>query len=307
MVDIDMDDVRRRVSGASQVSPASGDADYDELTTASIVACFNRLAPRDLALPFEGLVALEVSTHARGRLAAHEQGRLEESVARAIAFVGAAIAHPEADVGRLGAQSLRQSLVYTRPTPSGAIAFIPDRQPSLPGLTNETIPERAMTRLANILPGSADDHEVGQRLIALRQPERRAVSEVARAAGQTAGLTFLLLGQDEVVHSTVTSSQADDIVDLLKDSETVTTRMRPVVGRLDGMRFSRQTFFLQLENGPDRQGLVDVHLIPKVKGLLDQRVRATLERLVVRRGDGTTGRATYRMIEIEAAPENGLF
>lgn len=307
MADVDMQEVRRRVSAAGRVSAGGGDAEFQELATASLVACFNRLAPRDLALPIEGLVALEVSAHAGGRLAAHEQGRLEESVARAIAFVGAAIAHPEADVARLGAQSLRQSLVYTRPTPTGAIAFIPERQPSLPGFNNETISERAMARLANILPGSADDAEVGQRLLALRQPERRAVSTVARAAGHTAGLSFLLLGQDEVVHSTITSTQAEDIEDILKDSQTITTKMRPVVGRLDGMRFSRQTFFLQLENGPDRQGLVDVDLIPKVKGLLDQRVRATLERVAVRRGDGSTGRATFRLIEVDAAPADGLF
>lgn len=307
MVDIDMNAIRRRVSAASQLAAATGDGDYDELATGSLIACFNRLAPPDLALPVGGLVALEVSSHVGTRLAAHEQGRLEESVARAIAFVGAAIAHPESDVGRLSAQAMRQSLVYTRPTPRGAIAFFPDRQPSLPGFTSETIAERAMTRLANMLPGSSDDREVGQRLLAMRQPERRAVSEVARAAGETAGLSFLLLGQDEVVHSIVTSTQANDIEDLLKDSETVTTKMRPAIGRLDGMRFSRQTFFLQLEDGTDRQGLVDVDLIPKVKGLLDQRVRATLERVVVRRGDGSSGRATYRLIDVEPAPDSGLF
>jgi len=303
-----MDDVRRRVSAASRMALDSGDAQHDELTTGSLVACFNRLAPRDLALPVAGLVALEVSTHSGGRLAAHEHGRLEQSVARAIAFVGAAIAHPDSHVGRLGAQSFRQSLVYTRPTPTGAIAFLPERQESLPGFSDETIAERAMARLANILPGSPDDLGVSERLIALRQPERRAVSEVARAAGETAGLSFLLLGQDEVVHSTVTSTQADDIEDLLKDAQTETTRMPPVFGRLDGMRFSRQTVFLQLEHGPDRQGLVDVDLIAKVKGLLDQRVQATLERVVVRRGDGSTGRASYRIVEVEAAaPEVGLF
>lgn len=307
MVDIDMDDVRRRVSAASHNALTSGDFDYDQLATGSLTASFNRLAPRELALPIEGLVALEVSSHSGGRLAAHEQGRLEEAVARAIAFVGAAISHPDADVARLSEQALRQSLVYTRPTPSGAIAFVSSRQAALPGFSSETVAERAMTRLANILPGGPDDQQVGQRLIALRQPERRAVSEVAKAASHAAGLSFLLLAHDDVVQSTVTSTQAEDIEDLLKDSHTLTTRMPPVVGRLDGMRFSRQTFFLQLEGGPDRQGLVDIDLIPKVKGLLDQRVKATLERVVVRRGDGSTGRATYRLVEVEPAPTDELF
>lgn len=307
MVDLDMNDIRQRVSVASRVAVASGDSEFDELATASLVAAFNRLAPHELALPVEGLVALEVSTHAGGRLAAHEQGRLEEAVARAIAFVGAAIAHPDSDVGRLGAQSFRQSLVYTRPTPSGSIAFLPDRQRPLPGFSGETVAERAMARLASILPDSANDSLISSRLLALRQPERRAVSEVAIAAGHAAGLSFLLLGQDEVVRSTVTSTQAGDIEDLLKDSQTVVTRMPPVYGRLDGMRFSRQMFFLQLEGGQDRQGLVDVDLLPTAKELLDQRVKATLERVVEKRGDGSTGRATFRLVEVEAAPGQGLF
>lgn len=307
MSDIDMDEVRRRVAAASQIVPTGGDRDHDLLVTGSLIATFNRLAPHDLALPLEGAVVLEVSSHSGSRLAAHEQGRLEESVARAIAFMGAAIAHPDAEVARLGAQTLREGLVYTRPTPTGALVFVSSRQPSLPGFDNETISERAMTRLANILPGTPDDREVSQRLIALRQPERRAVSEVARAAQQIAGLSFLLLGREEIVRSTLTSVQAKNIDDLLMDSVTETTRMPPVFGRLDGMRFSRQAFFLQLENGQDRQGLVDVDLIPKVKGLLDRRVQATLERLVARRGDGSSGRPTYRLIEVDAAPDASLF
>ncbi|GAA0944568.1 hypothetical protein GCM10009554_38830 [Kribbella koreensis] len=304
---VDIDEIRRRVSAASRITPNSGDPDYDQLAAGSLIACFNRLAPRDVALPIEGLVVLEVSSHSGGRLPAHEQGRLEASMARAIAFVGAAITHPDSDVVRLGAESFRQALVYTRPTPTGAIAFLPERPPSLPGMSSETVAELAMARLANILPGSPDDSGASERLLALRQPERRAVSEVADAARPLAGLSLLLLSQDEVVHSTVTSAQAENINDLLHDADTVVTRMSPIYGRLDGMRFSRQTFFLQLEDGPDRQGLVDVDLIPRAKELLDQRVKATLERVVTRRGNGSASRPTYRLVEVEPAPSPGLF
>jgi hypothetical protein len=112
----DLGRLARRVAHAPYSRPSS----TTRTTTRSLLACSNRLAPRDLALPVEGQFALEVSTYAGGRLAAHEQGRLEESVARAIALIGAAIAHPEADVGEVpGGQLLRQSLVYTRLPPPG--------------------------------------------------------------------------------------------------------------------------------------------------------------------------------------------
>lgn len=308
MASIDIDDIRRRVSEAGRVDPASGDYDYDRLASASLVAAFNRIAPHDYGLPTEGLVALEVAAHGGGRLAAHEQGELETAVARAIALVGAAITHPDSDIGKLGSRTMRQSLVYTRPTPTGAIAFLPQRDATLPGTSEETVAERAMTRLTSILPAGPDDAAVSGRLLSLRQPERKAVTEVARVARPMAGLALTLLGQEDVVRSTVTSTQAEDIQDLLRDSDTVATPMRPVLGRLDGMRFSRQMFFLQIEGGRDRQGLIDADLVPKAKSLLDQRVLATLERVVTRYANGRTGRPTYRLVDVEAAPDaRGLF
>lgn len=277
------------------------------MVTSSLVAAFNRLAPHEVALPTEGLVALEVSAHGGGRLPAHEHGLLESKVARAIAFVGAAIAHPDADVARLGTGAFRQSLVYSRPTPTGAIAFLPDRPSTLPGMTGETVAERAMSRLVEILPASPDDVSVSDRLLSLRQPERRAVTEVASIAKPLSGLSLLLLAHEKVVHSTVTSTQAEDIDDLLQDSETKVQPMRPVIGRLDGMRFSRQMFFLQIENGPERQGLIDIDLVPRAKELLDQRVKATLERVVRRYANGHTSRSTYRLVDVEPAPPDELF
>lgn len=307
MADVDIEELRQRVGAAAQMPPASGDAEFDELAHGSLIAAFNRIAPREHALPTEGLIALEVSAHAGARLPAHEHGRLEEAVARAIAFVGAAIAHPDADVVRLGAETRRQSIVYARPTPTGAIAFLSDRSSALPGLSGETVAEQAMARLARILPANASDESAADRLLSLRQPERRAVIEVAKAARPLSGLSLLLLGQEETVQSTVTSSQADDIRDLLRDEETVVTPMRPVFGRLDGMRFSRQMYFLQIEGGPDRQGVIDIDLVRKAKQLLDQRVEATLERVVTKRADGSSGRPAYRLVGVRAAPEAGLF
>lgn len=162
-----------------------------------------------------------------------------------------------------------------------------------------------MTRLASILPHSAEDLTVGSKMLALRQPERRAVTEIARVAKPMSGLSMVLLGGDEVVHSTVTSSQADDLYDLLSDVSTQVERMKPMVGVLDGMRFSRQMFFLQLESGPDRQGLIDEDLIETAKSLLDQRVVATLERIVEVRADGKRGRASYRLVDVRAAQTEG--
>lgn len=307
MTEIDIDAIRARVSAAARVDPATGDSDFDEFSVSSLLTFFNRIAPGDVALPTEGFVTLQVSTHAGGRLPAHAQGELESAVARAIAFVGAAIAHPDADVSRLGAQSLRQSIVYTRPTPTGAIAFVPERHRAIPGFSSETVAERAMTRLASILPSGPEDLALGTRLLALRQPERRAVSEIAKAARPTAGLSMVLLGQDDVVSSTVTPNQADNIDDLLDDIETHVEPMPPVIGRLDGMRFSRQMFFLQPESGPDRQGVIDEDLLPTAKELLDRRVVAHLERVTVRKRSGTKGRSTYRLVNVELAEDDGLF
>jgi|GEM_PF-5256953 len=309
MPEVDFEALRQRVLAAKRVSPSSGDAAFDELATSSLVAAYNRLVPHDFALPSTGRIALEVSAHSGSRLDAHAHSLLEGAVARAIALVGASIMHPDADVQRLRDRAYHDVVVFSRPTQTGAISFLPDRQPVLPGTEeDQTVAERAMSRLARILPADPADLSAADRLLGLRQPERRAVGAMAEAARSVSGVSLLLLGADDVVRSTVTSSQADDIRDLLGDSETRSEVLPPVVGRLDGMRFSRQMFFLQIEGGRDRQGIIDVDLVPKAKALLDQRVRATLERVVTLRADGGKGRPAYRLIDVEAAgPEPGLF
>lgn len=296
----DFYDLRRTVSSSAGVGPGSGDHDFDSFCTSSLVTAFNAMVPAEFSLPVNGVVALEVASE-RGFLDAYSQGQLQEAVAEAIAFVGAGITHPESDVLRMTDLTRRQSLVMSRPTPTGAIAFLPLRAPVLPGLPREAVSERAMERLAEILPANPDDRDVEARVLSLRQPERRAVNSVATVARRLSGLSMLLMTNEDVVRSTVTDQQAEELTTLLRERRTETVTMKPVLGRLDGMRFSRQMFFLQTESGVERQGTVDSDLLPKAKQLLDRQVRATLQKVQTVRADGRRGRAAYRLVGIEPA------
>lgn len=269
----------------------------DHLRTA-----FNDVAPEAARLSPEGVLALQVTPAQKAPLASHQVARLSEHMARAVASIGHELANPSAGP-RLSPTDYRVAPIYTSYSPAGMLVFTAARGAVLVnGEPVESQSERAMTRLANLLPESADDSEVAHRVLSLREPSARAVREVALAAKSVHGLTLHLRGSAEPVDSVVTADQAANIDDLLSDMSEVT---EPITldGFLDGVRFSRRLFYLVREHEPEVPFTVDEEQLETTQALLGNAVVARLSRITRKRRDGSAQRPTYRLISISPAQE----
>lgn len=305
----DIGRIRQEVRRVARADRFSGEPEFDEFALGSLISAFNYLAPQNMGLPTEGLISLEVAANnLSGPLRSHQQAQIETAFARAIAFVGASIANPSDDVLRASEVLLAQTPIFTRPTPSGAIALIPERLAGIPGIPGESRSERAMQRLAEILPHRGEDSSSAMlALLALRQPEARALGEVAAVASSMLGLSVLLRGSDEPIEAAMPKQLAEELTDSLSDMSEDVLTLPPVKGRLDGMRFRRQMFYLVLANDNERQGVVDAALLGKARELLDKPVIATLQRVTKIKADGTRMRASFRLVDVELdEPAPGL-
>ena len=282
---------------------------FEAFASGSLVSAWNRLVAGqndDLLLATGGLTELHIRSYRSAPLTAREQAVVQDRFSRAIAWIGQSMLRPNDSPRSLQPAYYSEVPVYTRPTAEGAVVLVPKAETTLPQFTMErSLTERAMARLANVLPASSDDATLSARVLGLRSPEIRAIKEVAGAVRPLSGVDVELRGADEAVHATMTVDQARDLDDFLADLVEIARPMPGLHAQLDGVRFSRQMIFLNLDNGRELEALVDASLIDRVRALLDQHVVATVEEVRQRRPDGSLTHATYRLTEVDAAP--GLF
>lgn len=277
----------------------------DQLAAGGLQMLYNRMVPPHMAVG-KPRTTLEVRVPSKSRLTSKDLSAMTDRFARAVASIGREIADPKRP-GQLSSADYSRAPIYTSHNAAGMVLFL--ATPEAPGLygsdSGATTSERSLERLVSLMPESADDQHIAERVQSLRPTSARAVSEVAAVAKANAGLTLELRGGRDPISSVVTPDQADNIADLLSDStEQVVTI--PVKGRLDGMRFKRRMFYLQVNDELEFSGSVDEALMARVKHLLDHEVMATLEKVTRTSLAGRTSRSTYRLVGVSEQQENKL-
>ena len=254
---------------------------------------WNDIAPSSL-----GISGSEVSLEVRSagdKFTARDVAILSERFARAVASIGHEIIRPSMG-GPLTAADYTRAPIYTAHTPSGIIVFTPGPGSPVGEGNTPSLAQMSMVRLAQLLPESAEDPYVANRVLSLRDRSARAVSEVAEAAKRARGLTVELTGEEEA-HSVMTLDQAENIEDLLSDTTEQEIR-QTYRGHLDGARVSRRLFYLIYGEDKELSGSIDEELVPKVKQLLDQDVLVQVDKVTRRSRSGHTSRPSYRLVSV---------
>ena len=297
----DLVEWRQEVLAAREA--ALGDDAYARLSANSLIQFFNSRVPVDYHISDTGPTRVIVSGFS-APLAGRDLAVVLDHFARAVASIGQEIKEPSAD-RQLGPADYTRAPIYASTVPGGPLVLATDRS----GLALESVPagqttsQRALARLASLLPEAPNDSGFANRVLAARMPTARAVNEVALAAQRTGGLHVMLDGGDEVLSSAVDIDQATMITELLRDSTERVDR-QDVRGRLDGVRFRRREFYLDVDDR-DIHGIVDESLVDKVRALLDRDVDAIVERVVRVTAAGTRQQPVYRLVDL--APVNTLF
>lgn len=297
----DLVEWRQEVLAVREAS-RSGDA-YAQLSATGLVQFFNSCVPSEYQISITGAARAVVSGFSEpltGRVLA----LVLDHFTRAVASIGQEIHDPTA-ARQLGPADYARAPIFPSTVPGGPLVLATDRSDLAFGAVSvgPTTSQQALARLANLLPERSDDSHFASRLLAAREPTARALNQVALAAKKTGGLRVMLDGGTESVSSTVDVEQADMIAELLRDSRESVQRQR-VSGRLDGVRFRRREFYLDVD-GRDIHGVVDESLVETVRALLDQDVQAEVERVQWVSGAGVHQQPTYRLVAL--APVSSLF
>jgi len=287
---------------AAREAARGGDA-YAQLSANGLVQFFNSRVPSDYRISTTGSARAVVSGFS-APLTARDLVLVLDHFTRAVASVGQEL-HDPGTVRQLGPADYQRAPIYPSTVPGGPLVLATDQS----GLALGTVPagpttsQKALARLANLLPEGPDDQGFPSRLLAAREPSARALNQVALAAKKTGGLRIMLDGGDETVSSAVGLEQAQLITELLRDTREDVQRL-DVRGRLDGVRFRRREFYLDV-NGRDIHGVVDEPLVDTVRALLDHDVEARIERVQRVTASGAHQQATYRLVGL--APLTSLF
>lgn len=286
-----------------QLARAQSQGAEQRLAAASLAAMFNRYASPEQRLSTVAPTELEIT--GRLPLTARRQAVIQEKVTRAVTLMGHSIRHPGEEPQHLWDDHYAYTDLLVRHSRS-AVVLIPEAEPPalFEGLDHvETLAERAMARLVNVLPMSADDASYETRVIELPPVERKAVLEVTEVAKRLNGIGAHLSGY-EPVEATMTLEQAVDLAALLKEVEIGEPEEVHLKGRLDGLRFKRQRFWLEAQGGREYEGAVDASLMPKVRELLDRPVLVVLMASTPRDRAGRAKRTTYLLTDVSPVPDD---
>ena len=269
-----------------------------EVASDGLVMAFDKVVPRVMAIRGAASIALSVQPGI-GRLTSRQSAQTQERFARAVASIGHEISRPREPTTRLTQADYARAPIFTTTTPAGLLVFTPARGALVAEDETESLSERAMSRLADLLPARDQDDLLQERLLSLRVPSARAVHEVAMVAKSVGGLELSLVTTDDETHvtSVVTYDQADWIEDFLDDQSESVVRQR-VKGRLDGMRYKRRMFYLEADGGAEFSGTIDESLVDRVSHLVNEPVNAVLEKVTRTSRAGIEQRPTYRLVGV---------
>jgi hypothetical protein len=226
---------------------------------------------------------------------------LVDHFSRAVASIAQEVRGPAFE-RQMSATDYALARVYpTTPTP-GSLVFTVDAGARVGDQDVPRTAERAMRRLAAMMPASSDDPKLAERLLSSRAPTARAMNEVAKAAKRVGGLEVALSGTSEDLRGVVEEEQAASILNLLAD-EQESVRPLSVSGVLDGMRVTRREFYLVGEHR-EFHGSVDEAVLEEMRALINEPVIARLEE-VTRVSAGARRRPVYRLAGIARRGKQG--
>lgn len=291
----DLNDLRARVEGAQR---SVGPSLLSQVGASGLILAFNKLAPESHQIELASDTSMSVSTDSGG-LDSRDVRALIDGFTRAVAALGREISEPAARFATLNQGDYNRAPIFVEVTGNNTVVLRPERSTLVMGQqTSERLSERALLRLANLLPSDANDFASIELATAARIPSRRALREVAAAAARVHGIHVRLHGNREEVRGIVTQAQAESIKDHLdvQESETHFVTMN---GILDGARSSRRLFYLVRKNEPEISGIIDEPLVEQVFARLQQPVDVRLEVSTRRTVDGRGARPTYRLVALE--------
>jgi len=278
-----------------------GNSWLDDLSRASLSVAESKFPEKLDEIP-----SLHVSLLGIHDLDAYISSIMTKAVQDATAKIGHIIRNPKSEVSAVYPRDREKARLIQRGQSGGMIifGFADDQRIADNYLTDpiETLAERAARELLTVLPRSDDDDASLDAVLAQRPTVRNAVSDIVNAVpAQTSGLDFrLMLGTGETVDSVLTAEQAA----VLKNSLGETRRhVRTItrIGRLDGVRTKRRIFYLELKEGVEIHGAIDISELEEVRQNLDREVVVTLQEERTRSLTGRRGRPYYRLMKLQSS------
>lgn len=209
------------------------------------------------------------------------------------------------DAAKLRALDYRRAPLFDEYSRGSVLQFKPQADLEVHGVDfDSSLSARAVNRITNLLPSSAEDEVAVEAIFGARLPSRRAVLEVARAARNAGGLSLeYIQDSDHRVTSVVTAAQAEELRGILSaPRDDVITRK--FEGTLDGARSARRQFFLTTENFGDVIGVIEERLVPQVFANLRKTVRITAQETRRSNMAGGRSRPAYLLTSIDPVPES---
>jgi hypothetical protein len=294
----DLTELRAQVIAARDDAARSGSA-LSRLSADGLAMLYDRMVPPHMRVLDTERATLVVTP--QKRLTSLDAAEVIRCFSTAVASVGMEIREPNAAPRALTPKDYARFSIRVATTHGGgpitltadaADVFVEDvdfgpRSPT----------QAAVERLVNLLPSGPGDTSADRRMEAARAPSARAICKVAQAARRAGGIALALDSGSESVESKIDEDLAKTIVDRLAKFEDQVKPRRPVHGTWDGMRYSRREFFLDLGD-KDMVGLVAEDVVPKVRGLGNGPVVATIEDVVRVHRDGRIGRPIHHLVDI---------
>jgi hypothetical protein len=283
----------------------TGDSWLDDLARASLSAADAKFSadyvtPPILRVVFSGLRDVE----------ARDSYLATKAVQDATAKLGHIIRNPQSETSMAHAADRAKAPLLLRSQSGNVIIFgfplVEDGIPpgTLAGIVPETLAVQAARELVNVLPSSEDDDAALDAVLAQRPTVRNAVTDIVNAVpSRAAGLALRLTpGSGDPVNSVLSAEQASMLKESLKETR-IGRRFVTISGRLDGVRTKRRIFYLELENGREIHGALNLESLDDIRTNLGRPVTVRLEEEQTESVSGRRSQPLYRLISIVSSAE----
>lgn len=180
----------------------------------------------------------------------------------------------------------------------------PDGEQMFGDLGLDTTAQLAAKSLIDILPAGPEDDGALDVILARAESERSAVKDIVEVIGALHRDLGLTLGTTD--HTSASASVSSTQATMLKDSLAETeqeTHVISVLARVDGLRTSRRTIYLETGSGKDYQAAIEMYQVPMVTRTVGAFVDAKLKEVRVMDRAGGRRRRTYSLISLEPHPQ----
>lgn len=267
---------------------------------------FNSIAPTSQTLSARpGSLQLRTGVD---RMTARQVSHISQALSQAVAALTREI--PEASpMSQLTQSDYRRAPIFVEAHGGNLLVFQPDERDHVGTLDAnlETPASRALARLTDLLPESRQDAEgsVVRAAVAAGPRDRYALSRIAGAASQVAGVSLTWGDDDGTSHGELSKAQAEELKHVLREVNVVEKR-RTVRGLLDGTRVGRRRFWIQQEDGTEIGGIVEEEAMTDVLALINREVVADVLEVRAAERSGKEARPIFRLLGLKLLEEPPL-